>query len=845
MIKNLVIVESPAKAKTIEKYLGKEFKVTSSMGHVRDLVKGDAAIDIKNNFEPHYEISADKKDLVKNLIKMVSEAETVWLATDDDREGEAISWHLAEVLKLDVASTKRIVFNEITEPAIKKAIQNPRTIDNYLVDAQQARRVLDRIVGYELSPVLWKKVKSNLSAGRVQSVAVRLVVEREKEINAFNTSSEYKVKGVFLSNGKKIEATCGQTFKNKDEAQDFLQSLIGSIFKVSDVEVKPAFRNPSAPFTTSTLQQEASRKLGFSVSRTMTLAQRLYENGHISYMRTDSTNLSQTAIDSAKGAIEQNYGAKYSSPKNYSTKNANAQEAHEAIRPTNFLVTRAGDDASQQRLYDLIWKRSIASQMAKAELERTILTIESNKTKHTFKAEGEVIKFDGFLKVYMEGTDDDEANDEQAGLLPAVSVNEILNYSEIWAHQRFSKPAARYTEASLVKKLEELGIGRPSTYAPTISTIQKRNYVVNESRDGKKRTVEHFQLIENQINTHQETENYGTEKQKLFPTDIGTLVTQFLLDNFDTIMDYGFTASVEKEFDEIADGLKSWQKMLDSFYKPFHSMVETTTENAERVTGERILGQDTKSGKQVLVRIGRYGPLAQIGNKEDGDEIQFASLLPTQSIDNITLEDALKLFSLPRTLSKFNDQDVLINVGKFGPYIKYGEKFFSLPKGTDALAISEDEAMQILKEALDAPQFPLEVGEYNGHKLSVNKGRFGPYIKYDKAFVSIPKGEILETIDQARAIELIVAKEVADKAKILKTFEGDIQILNGRWGPYIAKGKDNYKLPKDTDIDKIQLADVEAIIKNQDNAAPAKKTATKKAAGAKSTAKKKAPAKKK
>ena len=860
MAKNLVIVESPAKAKTIEKYLGKDFKVTSSMGHVRDLSKGDKAIDIENSFKPSYDVSPDKKELVKNLKKMVKGVDNVWLATDGDREGEAISWHLSEVLGLDAKTTKRIVFNEITEPAIKKAIGNPRVIDSYLVDAQQARRILDRIVGFELSPVLWKKVKSQLSAGRVQSVAVRLVVEREREINTFNSKSSYKVKAIFTHQGKNIEANCSKAFDSIDAAKLFLDSISGSNFSVKNIEVKPTFRNPTAPFTTSTLQQEASRKLGYSVSRTMQLAQRLYENGHITYMRTDSVNLSQTAIDGAKKAIVNSYGSEYSNPRKFNTKSESAQEAHEAIRPTYFDRTSAGDDNGQQRLYDLIWKRAISSQMSRAELEKTTLTINSSSSEIPFKAQGEVIKFDGFLKVYLEGKDDEE-DDEQKGLLPPVSIGSELGYKEIIAQQKFSRPPARYTEASLVKKLEELGIGRPSTYAPTISTVQKRGYVLNESRDGKQRDIHNLLLKNDSIEDIKEKENFGFEKQKLFPTDIGMIVTDFLIKNFNPIMDYGFTASVEKEFDEIADGLKSWTNMLEGFYGSFHKMVETTTETADRATGERILGKDPKTGKVVLVRIGRYGPLVQIGQKEEGEkeeeesEIKFASLQPTQSIETIDLKEALKLFSLPRTVGEYEGHEVIVNAGRYGPYIRYNSKFHSLPRGTDLLEIPESEVMELLKVALAAPQYPLEIGEYNGFEVTANKGRFGPYLKYDDLFVSIPKDEAPEDIILSRAKELIDVKIEQEKAKLLKTFTEDpsIKIVKARWSPVISANGVKYKLAKDADIEKMTFADVQKIMEAQEacgavkskKKAPAKKTKSKAKPKAKAKAKKKVAAKKK
>lgn len=837
MIKNLVIVESPAKAKTIEKYLGAGFLVKSSMGHIRDLGKGDGAIDIEKGFVPKYEISPEKRELVRELKKLASQAEIVWLATDEDREGEAISWHLFDELGLKENATKRIVFNEITKPAILKAIENPRTIDKFLVDAQQARRVLDRLVGYELSPVLWKKVKPQLSAGRVQSVAVRLVVEREREIQDFTSRSDFRIHANFItSESKVLKAEAKSRPTNSQDAKTFLSNLIQAKFEVKDIEVKPAYRNPAPPFTTSTLQQEASRKLGYDVSKTMLLAQRLYENGHITYMRTDSVNLSQLAIGAAKNQIVNNFGAEYSTPRNFNTKNENAQEAHEAIRPTYFENLEAGDDQAQRKLYELIWKRTMASQMSKAELEKTTVTISNSNNAELFLAEGEVIKFDGFLKLYIESNDDEE-EDENSGLLPRVSKGENLKAESITATEKFSRPAPRYTEASLVKKLEELGIGRPSTYAPTISTVQKRGYVVNESRDGGTRKFEILTLKGDDISTQAKEEKFGFEKNKLFPTDIGMLVTDFLQENFKEIMDYGFTASVEKEFDEIAKGLKSWTRMLEGFYSPFHSLVEKTTENATRVTGERILGTDPKTGKQVSVRMGRFGPLVQIGSKENGDEPQYASLAKGQSLETISLEDSLKLFALPREVCTYEGLPVIAGLGRYGPYLKYNEKFFSVPKGTDLIAISDAEAIEMLKAALSAPQFPIEIGKYENETLTVNKGRFGPYIKFGSAFVSIPRGEDPVTLPLSRAIELIQAKVEAEKKSILKSFDSHpgLQIINGRYGPYISYEKKNVAIPKDANIDTMTADEIMKLV----DAAPSK-PAAKKAASAKPTRKKKA-----
>ncbi len=758
MPKNLVIVESPAKAKTIEKYLGKDYIVKSSFGHIRDLSKGDGAIDVEKGYLPKYIVPADKKKIVTELKKLAKEAEVVWLASDEDREGEAISWHLSEVLDLKPSNTKRIVFHEITKTAILNAIDNPRSINVDLVNAQQARRVLDRLVGFQLSPVLWRKVKPSLSAGRVQSVAVRLIVEREADINAFTTSSSYRIQGEFLASDKKIKADLSKRPANFEDAQAFLESCKGANFKVGKVDVSPGKRNPAAPFTTSTLQQEASRKLGYGVTKTMMLAQRLYENGHITYMRTDSVNLSDFAIQAAKDAITKEYGSEYSNVRAYTTKNSSAQEAHEAIRPTDFETNMAGADDSQKKLYQLIWKRAIASQMSSAELERTTIDIENDKNTEVFKAKGEVIKFDGFLKVYLEGTDDEDA-EEDSGLLPKVTAGESLDLDQIIATQRYTRPPARFTEASLVKQLEELGIGRPSTYAPTITTIQKRGYVVKEEIEGKQRNYEVLTLKNESIKTQTETETYGADRNKMHPSDIGKVVTEFLIEHFGDIMDYGFTASVEKQFDEIAEGLKNWSEMIDAFYKPFHKEVEKTMENAERATGERALGVDPKSGKNIIARIGRFGPMVQIGDAEDEEKPKFASLAKGQSLDTVTLEDALELFKLPRVLGKFEDVDVKANIG-----------------------------------------------------------RFGPYVQMQKMFVSIPKEEDVMSITLDRAIELIEAKRIVDANRIIKQFEEDeeTQILNGRWGPYIKSGKKNYKLPKDLeDPKKLTLEEVKEIMANQ------------------------------
>lgn len=743
MAKNLVIVESPAKAKTIEGYLGNDFVVKSSFGHVRDLASKGLAIDLENNFEPQYEVSSDKKQVVSELKKLAKEADTVWLATDEDREGEAISWHLYEALGLQKKDTKRITFNEITKGAILKAIENPRTINKELVDAQQARRVLDRIVGFELSPVLWRKVRPSLSAGRVQSVAVRLIVEREKEIENFTPSTFFRVTGEFTAANGKFKAELNSNLSSKEEAQSLMSGLTSTSFKVTDVAQKPASKSPSAPFTTSTLQQEASLKLGFSVSRTMSVAQKLYESGKITYMRTDSVNLSQTAINGAKDEILRAYGEQYSKPTKYTTKSSGAQEAHEAIRPTDFGVHSISGDRDEEKLYDLIWKRSIASQMAQAQLERTTVGIEiSNNSKNHFVAKGEVIRFDGFLKVYLESNVDDEDENEQEGLLPAMKVGEEISPIEINAIQRYTRPPARYVEASLVKKLEELGIGRPSTYAPTISTIQKRGYAEKREKEGDERKYDVIKLVAGKILEETRAEITGREKNKLFPTDIGVLVTDFLSEHFSSIMDYHFTAAVEAEFDQIAQGLVQWTEMIKKFYTPFHSNVEETLENSERVTGERVLGVHPENGRKVIVRIGRFGPMAQIGDEqEDGEKPVFVSLQKDQSISTITLDEVMELFKLPRLLGESDGQVVKANIGRFGPYVQVGKEFVSIPKGEDPMSISLE-----------------------------------------------------------RALELYAAKKTEDSNKLIKSFEGreDVQLLNGRYGAYLKIGKDNFKLPKNT-----------------------------------------------
>ena len=745
MGKNLVIVESPAKAKTIEGYLGKDFTVQSCFGHVRDLPKTNKAIDIKNGFQPTYEIPKEKKDVIKELKKSAKKADVVWLATDDDREGEAISWHLHEALKLEEENTRRIVFGEITKKAILNAIESPRTIDIALVNAQQARRILDRLVGFELSPILWKKIQRGLSAGRVQSVAVRMVVEREREIEQFDTQSFFKVSAEFLVEGDRVlKAELSERFPSDKEALEFLTKCIGATFTIDNLEKKPGQKKPAAPFTTSTLQQEASLKLGFSVAQTMTLAQRLYESGKITYMRTDSVNLSETALENAAKEITSAYGAEYSETRQYTTKSSSAQEAHEAIRPTEFSEKSEGGDRNQTRLYELIWKRAIASQMANARIERTTATIGISTVPQTMKATGEVIMFEGFLKVYLESNVDEKDEEESKGILPPLTVGQELNLDSMKAVQRFTRSPARFTEASLVKKLEELGIGRPSTYAPTISTIQKRGYVLKEHRDGRERQYLEMILANNEINSFTRTEITGAEKAKLFPTDVARIVNDFLVKNFPRVTDYSFTASIEKEFDDIASGKLEWDKMIDAFYGSFHERVEATEAiDRSEVDTSRELGKDPKTGRTLLVRLSRFGPVAQIGTPEELDEEEkpkYASLLKGQLLESITFDEAINLFKLPRDVGTYEDKVIVAAIGRFGPYIRHDSKFVSL------------------------------------------KGDDDPY-----------------TVEQDRAIELIEAKRKADAEKFIKSFDEnpEVQVLNGRYGPYIKVGKKNVKIPKD------------------------------------------------
>jgi DNA topoisomerase I len=776
MGKNLVIVESPAKAKTIEGFLGKDFTVKSSMGHVRDLAKNKSSkdahglgVDIQNGFKPIYELLEDKKTIITELKKLAKDAEVVWLATDEDREGEAISWHLIETLKIDESKTKRIVFHEITKTAITEAIENPRALNKNLVNAQQARRVLDRLVGFELSPLLWKKVKPSLSAGRVQSVAVRLIVEREDDIKAFTIISSYKITANFDiekdRHASVLKAELPNRFQTKEEAVDFLKKCTDAEFSVESIETKPAKKSPAPPFTTSTLQQEASRKLGYSVSKTMMVAQQLYESGKITYMRTDSVNLSDLALNMAKKEITSLFGSQYVKTRKYITKSKGAQEAHEAIRPTYMNNQTIDGDDAQRRLYDLIWKRTLATQMADAELEKTNVTIKISTTPEKFIARGEVMKFEGFLKVYMESSDDDD-DEAQKDMLPPIKEGELLKLKDILAIEKYSQTPPRYTEASLVKKLEELGIGRPSTYAPTISTILKRGYVVIEDRPGSSRNYTAVSLRKGKITEEIKSENFGYEKSKLFPTDIGTLVNRFLLQYFDNIIDYNFTANVEKEFDDIAEGLKEWNKVIKEFYFPFHKQIEYTNKNSEKVSGERLLGKDPATGKQVFVKIGKFGPIVQMGETESEEKPRFAGLLKGQSIETITLDDALELFKLPKVVGNFEDTEIIVSVSRFGPYLKHQNSFYSLRKTDDPTTITE-----------------------------------------------------------SRAIELILEKRTKDINKLIKEFPDneDVKVLKGRWGSYISAGKKNYKIPKGTDPKLLTLEECLRIAAEQDKSGPARK----------------------
>lgn len=844
MAKNLVIVESPAKAKTIERFLGKDFKVSSSFGHIADLPSKELGVDVDGDFAPKYTVSSDKKKVVSELRALSKKAEMVWLASDEDREGEAIAWHLAEELKLSKDKVKRIVFHEITKSAILNAIKNPRQIDYNLVNAQQARRVLDRLVGYQLSPVLWKKVKGGLSAGRVQSVAVRLIVERERDIENFNTQGSYRVDAEFItSEGSKFKAKLPRNFKTEEEARDFLRKNIGASYKISDLTKKPASKSPAPPFTTSTLQQEASRKLYFSVSKTMTMAQRLYEAGLITYMRTDSVNLSNDAKNKAKDEIISSYGEKYSQPRNYKSKSKGAQEAHEAIRPTNMAQHTITGNRDQARLYDLIWKRTIASQMSNASLERTNVKIDvlgSEKVKETFTARGEMIKFDGFLKVYLEGTDTED--DEQDGMLPNMQNGDMLENSFVKATERFTRPPYRYTEASLVKQLEELGIGRPSTYAPTISTIMSRNYVEKSAIEGAERKYLQISLKNDEVKDNTLSETVGADKGKLIPTDIGMIVNDFLVEHFENILDYNFTAKVEQDFDAIAEGEQEWTQMMKDFYEKFHPQVEKVEEHAERESGERILGTDPQSGRTVLVRLGRYGPMAQIGAPDD-EEKKFASLRPDQQLHLITFEEVMDLFKLPKTLGTYEGEEVQVNNGRYGPYVRHGKIFISLPKGKDPLDVDMALAEKLIEEKKKADA-PIYV--YEEKPVQKGVGRFGPYIKWDNMFINVNKKYDFDNLTEENLIELIENKKQKEREKLIKEWpEAKIRIEKARWGRFnIIKGKTKVEMPKETLVEEMTLEEAQAILEKKSP----KKRATKKKASKKrktTSKKKKSPTKKK
>ncbi|MDH3697457.1 MAG: type I DNA topoisomerase [Flavobacteriaceae bacterium] len=825
MSKNLVIVESPAKAKTIARFLGKDYTVESSFGHIVDLPSKEIGVDVENDFEPKYIIDKEKKAIVKKLQDLAKKADMIWLASDEDREGEAISWHLAETLKLGKDKTRRIVFNSITKKAIQNAIENPRDINYDLVNAQQARRVLDRLVGYELSPVLWKKIRPGLSAGRVQSVAVRLIVERERDIEAFTPKASYRVVAEFkTAEGKVFLAKLDKTFATREEAQSFLEKNVDAGFSITALDKKPAKKSPSAPFTTSTLQQEASRKLSYSVARTMQVAQRLYEAGLITYMRTDSVNLSGEAIESAKNAIIDLFGDSYSQVRSYKGKTKGAQEAHEAIRPTDMLRQSPEIAKDQARLYELIWKRTIASQMSDAQLERTQVQVSCNSHDDDFNAQGEVIKFDGFLKVYLEGKDEEDATDDQQGMLPALSIGEAVRPNYIQATERFSRAPYRFTEATLVKKLEELGIGRPSTYAPTISTIQNRGYVEKGTIEGHERKYTQLRLEGGTITALNMSEQIGSDKGKLVPTDIGMIVTDFLVAHFANILDYNFTARVEKDFDEIAAGEEDWQKVMRTFYKDFHPMVLDVEENAERASGERVLGTDPISGRQVAVRLGRFGPMVQIGKVEDEEKPLFASLLPDQSLNTITYDEAMVLFELPRKLGTYKGEEVEANVGRYGPYIRFGEKFVSLEKGESVFEVDMERAGELIqaKEKADAP-----IAVYEGKEVTKGKGRFGPFIKWDGMFINVNKKYDFDNLSEADIEALIEWKKQKEIDKLVQEWpEEGIKIEKARWGRHtLSQGKIKVELMKDVDAKAMTLEEAKALIEQK---TPKKKTRKKK-----------------
>ena len=830
MSKNLIIVESPAKAKTIQKFIGKDFTVISSKGHVRDLPQKDLGIDVDKSFEPKYVILDDKKSLISDIKKKAEEADVVWLATDDDREGEAISWHLMQVAHLDPAKVRRIVFHEITKSAIDNALAHPRELDVNLVDAQQARRVLDRLVGFELSPVLWRKVKPQLSAGRVQSVAVKLIVEREHEIEKFNSTFSYKVEGDFIPvrDGKiHLNAELNKRFNKKEDAVAFLEACKDAEFKVTAVEKSPGKRSPAPPFTTSTLQQEAARKLGFSVSKTMVVAQQLYESGYITYMRTDSVNLSTLALATAKEVITELYGAEYSHLHNYVTRSKGAQEAHEAIRPTDMSRQTVPGDTFVKHLYELIWKRTIASQMSDAKTEKTNITIPVSNRKEKFVATGEVILFPGFLKVYTESKDED--SEEVKGMLPAMQLEETLNAQSITATQRFAQPPARYTEASLVKKLEELGIGRPSTYAPTITTIQKRGYVLKQTRPGQERQYDCLELKGNQIKEEMKTEKVGYEKDKIFPTDVGIVVNDYLQQNFEEIMDYGFTADVEKRFDDIAEGKEQWQDMLQHFYGDFHQSVDHALNYSAKASGERLLGYDPVTNAKVLAKLGKYGPMVQIGENYADEKPRYARLRPNQFIETLTLEEALELFKLPRTVGEWEGSEVTVGAGRFGPYVRYNDKFVSIPKDEDPIEITLERCVELLKEKQkkDADRAPRLVGQLDGKEIYAAVGRYGPYLKYDGKNVTLSKGTDVAALTEAEAIDLL---QNSQNKNVLRSFPEDenVKVMNGRYGAYITNGTDNFKISKGVVAENLTYEDCLQIIQN--TAPTAKRRTTRKKA---------------
>ena len=804
MSKNLVIVESPAKAKTIEKFLGSEYKVVSSNGHIADLPSNELGIDIENDYNPKYKITNDKKDLVKKLKNELKGVDTVWLASDEDREGEAIAWHLAENLNLNESNTKRIVFREITEKAIKNAIENPRQINKSLVDAQQARRVIDRLVGYKISPILWRKVKGGLSAGRVQSVVLRLIAEREKEILNFNPVSSYKTTAEFInSNNIKFKAKYSINTNDDDNFNSFLDGFKNAEFIVSSIKKSPLLKKPAPPFTTSTMQQEAARKLGFNVSRTMQTAQRLYEAGHITYMRTDSVTLSETAQNSIKNSIETKFGSNYHQSRNFSNKSKNAQQAHEAVRPTNFLNNIQNLDADQSNLYDLIWRRSVASQMSDAKVDKTTVKIKSNNHEGLFQSDGEVIKFDGFLKLYIESKDNQNNDDSQNNVLPNFTEGERIAKDKILVTQIFSKPPFRFTEASLVKKLEELGIGRPSTYAPTITTVMNRKYVFKGTNNAQTREIVQY-IIDSNINRNVNQENYGSNKGKLVPSEVGLLVNEFLTNNFKNIIDYNFTASVENEFDSIANGSKDWKSIIDKFYNPFSLVIDDVQKNAKRETGERVLGLDPKSGRQLSVKLGKYGPIAQIGKVDEDEKPLFASLLPDQQISKITAEEALKLFELPVYVGDFENERVEANIGRYGPYIRYNKVFIPIPEGFNPFTITIEKSIDLIKAKIEA-QKPILV--YKSHDVTKGKGRFGPYLKWNNTFINVNKNYDFDNLTEEDCTKLIEEKIQKDKEKIIMNWSSDgITIEKGRWNKiYIIKGKKKVPIAKNVDPLKISL----------------------------------------